>query len=321
MKENGFTKASFSNRIREFQSFGPLMALLILIFVLSLTSKNFFSVNNIINIAQQTSINLIIALGMTTVIISGGIDLSVGSVLALSGCTMAQMSTLLGLNPVLAILSGIIVGVGIGAFNGFVISRTGIPDFIMTLGMLSAAKGLALIITRGFPITDLPPLLVFFGSARVFEIIPVSVLVAVIMSILMWFILNYTMLGRCAYAIGGNIEAARAAGMNVANYKVKFYALIGFCVSIASLVQVGRIFSANSLMGGGKELQAIAAVIIGGTNLYGGAGTIGGTIVGAFIMGVISNGLNLLNVSRFWQEFVMGSLIILVVVVNQIRKR
>jgi ribose transport system permease protein len=321
MKEDKFTKTSFSNRIKEFQSFGPLMALLILILVLSLTSKNFFSVNNIINIAQQTSINLIIALGMTIVIINGGIDLSVGSVLALSGCTMALVGTKLGVNPILAILSGIIVGVAIGSFNGFVISRTGIPDFIMTLGMLSAAKGLALIITRGFPITDLPPLLVFFGSSRLFNIFPVSVVVAVIMSILMWFILNYTMLGRCAFAIGGNIEAARAAGINVANYKVKFYALIGFFVSVASLVQVGRIFSANSLMGSGKELQAIAAVIIGGTNLFGGEGTIGGTIVGAFIMGVISNGLNLLNVSRFWQEFVMGSLIILVVVVNQIRKR
>jgi len=302
------------------QNVGPLLALVILLLSLSILSKHFFSINNIFNIIQQSSINIIISLGMMLVIISGGIDLSVGSVLALSGCSMALAATKLGFNPLLAIILGVAVGILCGVINGFVISKTGIPDFIMTLGMLSAVKGIALIITGGLPISRLPKLLLFFGSARLFGYIPISGIVALIMSIVAWFILNYTCLGRAAYAIGGNKEASRAAGIDVAKYKIKFYALMGFFVSIAALVQLGRIYSANSLMGDGKELQAIAAVIVGGTSFSGGEGRVSGTIIGAFIMGVISNGLNLLNVSSFWQQFFIGSLIIVVVVINQLKK-
>jgi ribose transport system permease protein len=306
---------------KEIESLGPVLALLGLIIILSFLSPAFLSVNNFFNIIQQSSVNLIIAMGMTVVIISGGIDLSVGSVLALVGVTMGLLSNRFGVPPILSIFLGLGLGTLVGAINGFIISRTGIPDFIMTLGMLSAAKGMALVITRGLPVTRLPRPLVYLGSQRFGRYIPMSGIVAIVMVILAWFILNYTKLGRAAYAIGGNKEAAQAAGIDVKNCKVKIYALLGFFVAVAALVQMGRIYSANALMGTGQELNAIAAVIIGGASLAGGQGTISGTVVGALIMGVLGNGLNLMNVSSFWQEFVIGCLIVLVVVVNMFRSR
>lgn len=307
--------------LNNLEQVGPLLALVILMVVLSIASDAFFSVNNLFNIIQQSSMNIIIALGMTVVIIAAGIDLSVGSNLALSGCVMAVAATQFGFPPVLALGTGIVVGTGVGVFNGFIISRTGIPDFIMGLGMLSAARGLALIITGGLPISGLPKFLIFIGSTTLFGVVPMAAVMAFIMVLLAWFVLNYTHLGRCTFAIGGNKEAARAAGIDVKNTKVKIYAFLGFFVAIASWVQIGRIYSANALMGSGQELQAIAAVIIGGASLSGGEGSIFGTVIGALIMGIISNGLNLLNVSSFWQQFFIGSIIIIVVVIDQLRRR
>lgn len=321
MRVKKLANRTWSTKLVEIESLGPLVALLCLIIALSFLSSAFLSVNNLLNIIQQSSINLIIAMGMTVVIISGGIDLSVGSVLAFVGVSMGLLANRFGVNPVVAIFAGLALGTFVGAVNGFIISRTGIPDFIMTLGMLSAAKGIALVITRGLPVTRLPRELVYFGSTRLGRFVPMSGIVAIVMVILAWFVINYTKLGRAAYAIGGNKEAAQAAGIDVKNYKVKIYALLGFFVSVAALVQMGRIYSANPLMGSGMELNAIAAVIVGGASLSGGEGTISGTVVGAFIMGVLGNGLNLLNVSSFWQEFVIGCLIVLVVVVNQLRSK
>lgn len=317
----GFLQHPVVRQLRQLQSIGPFLALVLLVIGLSLVSDPFLSVRNLFNIVSQSSVHMIMALGMTVVIVSGGIDLSVGSVMALTGSAIALLATSVGLPPWLAIALGILLGVAVGMFNGFVITRTGIPDFIMTLGMLSAARGIALIITGGLPVSGLSNAVTMFGATRLFGVVPVAGVVAIVMAVLVWFILGYTKLGRCAFAIGGNREAARASGINVGNYKIAFYGLIGFCVAVASLVQVGRIYSANPLMGSGQELQVIAIVIIGGTNLYGGQGSIGGTIIGALIMGVISNGLNLLNVSSFWQQFFIGSLIIIVVVIDQLKRR
>ncbi|MFW5995811.1 MAG: ABC transporter permease [Halanaerobiaceae bacterium] len=299
---------------------GPLLVLGMLLVVLSILSEDFFTSKNLFNIARQSSINLIVAVGMTIVIISAGIDLSVGSNLAFTGCIIALGAVHWGLSPLLAILLGIGAGLVVGSFNGFVISRVGIPDFIMGLGLLSALRSLSLIITEGMPVSGIPQVITFFGAGTIFKVIPMPAVVALLMTVAGWFILNYTHLGRCAFAIGGNIEAARAAGINVKNAKVKIYALCGFFVSIGALVQLGRIYSANPTMGSGLELEAIAAVIIGGTNLFGGEGTVSGTVVGALIMGVIGNGLNLLDVSTFWQDFFVGSMIILVVVIDQLRR-
>jgi ribose/xylose/arabinose/galactoside ABC-type transport system permease subunit len=303
-----------------FKNIGPFVALILLILLMSVFSKAFLNIQNLSNILQQSSVNLILGLGMTVVIISAGIDLSVGSVLSLAGVIMALLAISWGFNPFIAILGGVIAGTAVGMLNGFIISSTGIPDFIMTLGMLSAAKGMALVLTRGLPVPNLPAPMVFFGSL-IFGSIPVAPFVALIMAVLVWYVLNFTKLGRVSYAIGGNREAARASGINLGTYKVMIYGLMGFCVAIASLVQIGRIYSANALMGEGLELQAIAVVIIGGTNLFGGEGGVGGTVLGALIMGVISDGLNLLDVSAFWQTFFVGTLIILIVVLDRFRRR
>ncbi|MFW6007141.1 MAG: ABC transporter permease [Halanaerobiales bacterium] len=321
LKKQDNIKKMYLDVMEKTRGFGSLLVLLLLIFILSILSENFLTTGNIFNIIRQSSINLIVAIGMTVVIISAGIDLSVGSNLAFTGCIIALSAVELNLPPFIAILLGMVVGILVGSFNGFVISRTGIPDFIMGLGLLSALRGLSLVITGGLPISGVPQLLIYFGSGNLLGVIPLPAIVALVMVIVGWFILNYTYLGRCAYAIGGNKEAARAAGINVKNAKVKIYALSGFFVSIAALVQIGRIYSANPNMGSGLELEAIAAVIIGGTNLFGGEGRVSGTVIGALMMGVIGNGLNLLDVSTFWQEFFIGSMIILVVVLGQLRKK
>lgn len=308
-------------RIKGFQGLGPLVALFLLAILLSLATRSFLSVPNLMNVLQQSSVTLIMALGMTVVIISAGIDLSVGSVLAVSGCAAAILATRSGLHPAFCMLVGMGVGTLCGTISGLTIALTRIPDFIMTLGMMSALRGLALILTRGLPVTNLPPALTLLGSTKIGGVVPVSVTVAAAMTALVWFILNYTTVGRCAFAIGGNREAARASGISLTKYTTAFYALSGFLASVASIVTMGRINSANALMGGGAEMSVIAVVIIGGTNLFGGDGSISGTVLGALIFGVISNGLNLLNVTAFWQQLFIGVLIILVVIVNQFRHR
>ncbi len=319
--ENAIGVPRMADRIKSFQGLGPLVALLLLMALLSLATRSFLSVPNLMNVLQQSSVTLIMALGMTVVIISAGIDLSVGSVLAVSGCTAAILATRLGVHPVWCIAAALAVGTVCGFVTGLTIALTRIPDFIMTLGMMSALRGLALILTRGLPVTNLPPSLTFLGATRIGGVVPVSVLVAAAMTVVIWFVLNYTPLGRCAFAIGGNREAARASGISLTRSTTAVYTLSGFLAAVASIVTVGRINSANALMGGGAEMSVIAVVIIGGTNLFGGYGSIGGTVVGALIFGIISNGLNLLNVTAFWQQLFIGVLIILVVIVNQFRNR
>jgi ribose transport system permease protein len=309
-----------SERIKGFQGLGPLVALLALGFLLSLATGSFLSVPNLMNVLQQSSVTLTMALGMTVVIISAGIDLSVGSVLAVSGCAAAILAKA-GVSPAACLAACLVIGTLCGVVTGLTIALTRIPDFIMTLGMLSALRGLALILTRGLPVTNLPGALTFLGSAKIGGVVPVSVIVAAVMTVLVWFVLNYTAVGRCAFAIGGNREAARASGISLVRYTAAFYALSGFLSAVAGIITIGRINSANALMGGGAEMSVIAVVIIGGTNLFGGDGSVSGTVLGALIFGIISNGLNLLNVTAFWQQLFIGVLIILVVVVNQFRHR
>ncbi|HYD40019.1 MAG TPA: ABC transporter permease [Anaeromyxobacter sp.] len=308
------------DRVREFQGLGPLVALVVLAVLLSVTTSSFLTVPNLMNVLQQSSVTLIMALGMTVVIVSAGIDLSVGSILALSGCTAALLARA-GVAPAWCMLAALGVGAGCGIVSGLTIALTRIPDFIMTLGMLSALRGLALILTRGLPVTGLPRELTFLGAARIGGVLPVSVAVAAVMTVLVWFVLNYTATGRCAFAVGGNREAARASGINLTKHTTAVYALSGLLAGVASIVTLGRINSANALMGQGAELSVIAVVIIGGTNLFGGQGSISGTVLGALIFGVISNGLNLRNVTAFWQQLFIGVLIVLVAIMNQFRHR
>jgi len=309
---------------------GPVIALLLLSAYLSFASPHFLTPNNLVNVARQVSINVILAVGQTMVIIAGGIDLSVGALLALSASFGAVAMTYWGLSMWVGVFLALIVGTAAGFLNGLVITRGKIPDFIATLGMLSTARGIALIVTGGLPVPShltattlksyLPEGLIWIGSGDILGI-PVAALVALGIAVVGWVITTRTVLGRSMYAIGGNREAARVSGINIEATKTYIYAIMGFMAAVAGLVLTGRLNSANALMADGAELQSIAAVVIGGTNLFGGEGTIVGTVIGAVIMGILANGLNLLNVSAFWQRVVMGMVIVSVVVFDQWRRR
>lgn len=309
---------------------GPVIVLLLLAVYLSLVTPHFMTASNLVNIARQVSINTILAVGQTMVIISGGIDLSVGAILALSASLGTVAMTSWGLGLWLGISLALVAGGVFGLLNGLIVTKGRIPDFIATLGTQSTARGIALIVTGGLPVPSyltatalkayLPKELIWLGSGDVLGV-PVALLAALMVVAVGWFIMSHTTLGRSAYAIGGNQEAARVSGIAVERTKVLTYGIMGVMAAIAGLVLTGRLNSANALMADGAELQAIAAVVIGGTNLFGGQGAVGGTVIGAVIMGVLSNGLNLLNVSAFWQRVIMGIVIITVVIFDQWRRR
>lgn len=318
---------------------GPIIALLFLLLYFSFASPHFASLNNFRNIAQQNAFLIIVAVGQTLVITGAGIDLSVGAVMAMSASVMAVLATqhipILGttigpINPWIAMIIGLLVGAFAGCINGVIITKGRIPDFIATLGMMEVARGIALLVTGGLPVPShltatelkgyLPSEIIWMGGKSLSGI-PTGPLVAFFMVVIGWGILSQTVLGRSIFAIGGNKEAARVSGLKVDFIKISTYILMGVLAAVAGIVLTGRMNSANALMATGVELQCIAAVVIGGTNLFGGEGTIIGSLIGAVIMGVLGNGLNLLNVSAFWQRVIMGIVIILVVVFDQWRRR
>lgn len=308
---------------------GALVILLALVLAFSLTAENFLSEDNFRNILRQYSVPAILAVGQTLVIVSAGIDLSVASTAALSGSVMGVLYAHEGWPEPLALLAGLASGFAVGAINGFVITRWRVPDFIATLGAFTAVRGVALLVTDGLPVPDytkaqegrtVPDSISTLGSESLFGI-PQIALVAAACAIVGWIILSRTTLGRSAYAIGGNREAARVSGIKVERTKWAIYVISGLMAAVAGFMLTGRQGSANALMGEGMELQSIAAVIIGGTNLFGGEGTIGGTIIGVLIIGVLNNGLNILGVADFWQRVVNGSIIVAVVALDQWRRR
>lgn len=309
---------------------GPIVALLFLIIYLAFATPYFFTLSNFLNITRQSSINAILAIGQTIVIIGAGIDLSVGAVLALSASMSAVAVSYWGLNLAVGILLGLGTGALTGFITGVIITKGRIPDFVATLAMMTTARGLALILTQGLPVPShftalklvgyLPAGLIWLGSGDVLGI-PVPALVIVVITILGWMIMTRTTLGRAIYAVGGNREAARISGISFVRTKIMAYTIMGLLAGVAGIVLTGRLNSANALMAEGAELQSIAAVVIGGTNLFGGEGGVVGSLIGAFIMGTLGNGLNLLNVSAFVQRVILGLIIIGVVVFDQWRRR
>ena len=309
---------------------GPIVALLFLIIYLSFATPYFFTVGNFLNITRQSSINAILAVGQTMVIIGAGIDLSVGAVLALSASMSAVAVSYWGLNLAVGILLGLGTGALTGFITGVIITKGRIPDFVATLAMMTTARGLALILTQGLPVPShftalklvgyLPAGLIWLGGGDILGV-PVPALIIVAITILGWMILTRTTLGRAIYAVGGNREAARISGISIDRTKIIVYTIMGLLAGVAGIVLTGRLNSANALMAEGAELQSIAAVVIGGTNLYGGEGGVVGSVIGAFIMGILGNGLNLLNVSAFWQRVIMGLIVIGVVIFDQWRRR
>jgi len=299
--------------------FGPLLGLLVLSGTLGLVSEHFLSLDNLVNIFRQSAVNALLALGQLAVIITAGIDLSVGSMLGLC-CVLLAMMLKAGVPAVIAIPAALTMGAALGAINGLLLTRLRLPHpFIPTLGMMNVARGLALVITGGFPISDLPAGR-FWGAGSVAGV-PAALILVVLCCLLFHVFLTRTTAGRDIYAIGGNPQAARLSGVPVDGRLTLVYALSGLMAGAAAVVLAGRMNSGFPLAGVGAELDSIAAVIIGGASFLGGMGTVGGTLVGALIMGVLRNGLNLLNVSAYWQTVVIGVVIVVAVWMDVVRQR
>jgi ribose/xylose/arabinose/galactoside ABC-type transport system permease subunit len=298
---------------------GTLLGLLLLGLLLSVLTPHFLTVSNLMNVLEQTAINAVIAVGMTFVIISGGIDLSVGSIVAFSGVLLARALQAPWPDP-LAIPVGIAAGALAGLVNGLLVTRGRLPSFIATLGMMSVARGAALVVTEGRPISGFGAGFRALATGRVLGV-PAPVLAAAGLYAIAHLLLAHTRFGRYVYAIGGNEEATRLSGVAVRFHKTMVYVLCGTTSALAAVLLTARLNSAQPIAGIMYELDAIAATVIGGTSLLGGSGTLGGTLVGALIMGVLRNGLNLLDISSFVQQIVIGLVIIVAVLVDSMLKR
>ncbi|MGW3437629.1 ABC transporter permease/substrate-binding protein [Streptomyces bacillaris] len=298
---------------------GALSALVVLLVAMSLLSGDFLTTQNLLNVGVQAAVTAILAFGVTFVIVSAGIDLSVGSVAALSATVLAWSATSAGVPVVLAVLLAIVTGIACGFVNGALISYGKLPPFIATLAMLSIARGLSLVISQGSPIA-FPDSVSRLGDT-LGGWLPVPVLVMIAMGLLTALILGRTFIGRSMYAIGGNEEAARLSGLRVKRQKIVIYALSGLFAAVAGIVLASRLVSAQPQAAQGYELDAIAAVVIGGASLAGGVGKASGTLIGALILAVLRNGLNLLSVSAFWQQVVIGVVIALAVLLDTLRRR
>jgi ribose transport system permease protein len=317
---SAFTSSAFLARFRS------LLALALMIGALSLMSDRFLTPDNGLNILRQISVNLCLSIGMTLVILSGGIDLSVGSILGFAGAVAAGLlrsgleipatDLVLQFTAVGAVLAGIAVGGALGWCNGFFITRFRLPPFIATLGMLSVARGLTMLWTGGFPITNLGPDFGFIGTGFVLGV-PMPVWIMLVLVGVFIVITRRTPFGRHLYAVGGNERAARLTGLRVKRIKIAVYTVAGALAGVAGLIVTARLDSAQPNAGLTYELDSIAAVVIGGTSLSGGRGSVAGTVLGCLIIGVLNNGLFLLNVSPFWQLVVKGLVILVAVAIDQ----
>ncbi|MFJ9346732.1 substrate-binding domain-containing protein [Streptomyces sp. NPDC101237] len=298
---------------------GALTALIVLVIAMSALSGDFLTTDNLLNVGVQAAVTAILAFGVTFVIVAAGIDLSVGSVAALSATVLAWSATSHGVPVFLAVILAVVTGIAAGLVNGFLIAYGKLPPFIATLAMLSVARGLSLVISEGSPIA-FPDSVSHLGDT-LGGWLPVPVLVMVLMGLIAAFVLGRTYIGRSMYAIGGNEEAARLSGLRVSKQKLAIYALSGLFAAVAGIVLASRLSSAQPQAANGYELDAIAAVVIGGASLAGGTGKASGTLIGALILAVLRNGLNLLNVSAFWQQVVIGVVIALAVLLDTVRRK
>ncbi|SHF86927.1 monosaccharide ABC transporter membrane protein, CUT2 family [Flavobacterium fluvii] len=310
-------------KLAKFQS---TIALLLLCIFLSILSDKFLTVDNGWNVLRQISVNICISVGMTLVVLTAGIDLSVGSILAFSGAVAAGLlksgisfpenDLFIGFTLLGTILAGVATGSFLGFFNGWVITKFKVPPFVATLAMLTVARGFTMLWTKGYPISSLGTNFAYIGTGW-FLGIPILVWIAVVVVIAAMIISNKTALGRYIYAIGGNENAAKLSGINIDKVKIIVYTLAGALAAIGGIMVTSRLDSAQPNAGMSYELDAIAAVVIGGTSLSGGRGTIIGTVLGAIIIGVLNNGLVLLDVSPFWQQVVKGMVILLAVMIDK----
>jgi ribose transport system permease protein len=300
------------------REFGTIIGLVLICIVFAVLSRNFLSVDNLVNILQQSSINACIAVGMTLVIISGGIDLSVGSVAAFSAVVSAS-AMVAGMQPILAVLLALVLGAGCGAVNGLMITLGSLQPFIVTLGTLSLFRAAALIFTGGQPVFGLAPSFRAALAARV-GVLPIPVIIVGVASFVAWVVLRKTPLGEYLLAVGGNEEAARVCGVPTVFTKVMAYSINGFLAALAAQILIARLGAAEPVLGYLWELDAIAAAAIGGASLMGGKGSIAGTLVGALILGSLRNGLTLMNVQAFYQLLATGLIIIVAMFVDRLAR-
>lgn len=314
------SKYKKNNSLKELLiKYKSLLGLVLLIAVVSILNPAFLSAKNIMNILRQTSVNAVIAAGMTFVILTGGIDLSVGSILGISGAVCASL-LVSGQNVVVAVISALVVGAIVGFLNGFIISKGKLQPFIATLATMTVLKGLTLVYTNGNPITlGSNELAMSFGKIGGGTIlgIPTPAMIMIVVFMVCYYILHNTRIGRYTYALGSNEEATKLSGLNTDKIKIWVYTMSGILASVAGIIITSRLYSAQPTAGSGYELDAIAAVVLGGTSLNGGKGKITGTIVGALIIGVLSNALNILDVSSYYQTMVKGAVILLAVLLDR----
>ena len=309
---------SFIKKATSFRELGVIGALIVLFVIFALSSEIFLSGDNLLNITRQIAINGLLAIAMTFVIITGGIDLSVGSIIAFAGIVTASAMKDYSLSMPVAIILGILVGCVTGVINGALISLLHMPAFITTMGTMTMLRGFGYIYTQGYPIYDLPQEFKLLGQGYI-GVIPVPTIILLVVAVLAYIVLRKTIFGRHIYAIGGNTEAARFAGIKVKTINMMVYVISGFICGIAAVVQAARVGSGLPNIGEGFELDAIASVVIGGAAMTGGSGGILGTILGAIILGVLSNGLSLLDVDSYVMDVISGLVVILAVLIDQLR--
>lgn len=306
-------KSSVKGFLLKFKS---LFGLIMLCVVISILTPRFLTISNIMNVFTQVSVNAILAIGMSFVILTGGIDLSVGSILAISGAVSASLIKSTN-NIFLSLLVAILIGAAIGLMNGIVVSKGKIQAFIVTLSTMTIFRGITVVFTNGTPISGLADAFMIIGNKKIGGYIPVPAVITALILFIAWYILNQTRFGRYVYAIGGNEDSARLSGINTDKIKTFVYVLCGVTAAISGVITTSRVGSASPNAGAGFELDAIAAVVVGGTSLAGGEGTVIGTIIGAMIIGVLNNGLNLAGVSAYYQSIVKGLVILLAVLIDK----
>jgi len=303
-----------------YKNYGIFLVLLLFIIILWIATPNFMSWNNIINIIRQMTFVGLVGMGVTCAILTGGIDLSPGSIIAASSVVTASFALNHQYPVYVPVLAGLGVGLIAGFFNGLIIAKVKIPPFIVTLGTMTIAKGFALLYCNGAPISNLDPEFNFIGAGKFLEI-PIPIIILAVFTVITFVMLNNTKFGRHVYALGGNEQAAIISGINVDRVKIIVYSYSGLLAGLAGIVLTARISSGAPASGTGMELDGIAAAVIGGTSFNGGVGSVLGTIAGALIIGVIGNGMDLLNVNMYWQQIVKGFIIIGAVALDRVRSK
>lgn len=320
-KSDRTKKPTGNKALQSFKSLlGILVALLIICLILTILSDKFFKVKNFITILRTTSINAIVAFGMTFVIITGGIDLSVGSLMSLGGVLTSLLIAKTNCGIVVSFLAGLSVGAFIGFINGLCITKFKLAPFIVTLATSYIARGASYLLTNARPISIKEEFFYQFGNGMIENTVPYIIIYMLVVFVIMWFMLNRTRFGRRVFAIGGNEEAARFSGISIDRIKILTYVLSGFLAAFAGIITCAKMYSGQPVIGEDASMDAIAGIVLGGTSMNGGIGTLTGTIIGCVVIGVINNGMNLIGLNSFWQQVAKGIVILIAVYVDAVKK-